>query len=140
VAGWGKTTQKTLDLGSVLSLGVFERIMQYAEVPLVSTRSCRRHPTPANIDSSAQICAGGVEGNITLPFPVSSSLWNPLPGVDSCNGDSGGPLFGTPRSGDGPLTQRGVVSFGTSRCGIGIPGVYTNINHYMSWIRRNLRP
>jgi secreted trypsin-like serine protease len=35
---------------------------------------------------------------------------------------------------------RGIVSFGTQRCGIGYPGVYINVAYYASWIRTNMRP
>ncbi len=60
-------------------------------------------------------------------------------GVDSCNGDSGGPLFG--RKGRGSLMiLRGIVSYGTKRCGIGVPGVYTDVYHYITWITQNMRP
>jgi len=34
----------------------------------------------------------------------------------------------------------GVVSFGDARCGNGKPGVYTRVEHYIGWIRSNLRP
>ncbi len=33
----------------------------------------------------------------------------------------------------------GIVSFGSQQCGIGFPGVYTNVENYMNWIVRNLR-
>ena len=57
-------------------------------------------------------------------------------GVDSCNGDSGGPLF--LRDND-VYTLRGIVSFGSRRCGTGSPGVYTNVREYIPWIQRNMR-
>ena len=68
-------------------------------------------------------------------------------GVDSCNGDSGGPLFGqklkrgskTRTDFEKPMFLRGVVSFGASFCGQGSPGVYTDVKGYMDWIRRNLK-
>lgn len=47
--------------------------------------------------------------------------------VDSCNGDSGGPLVCD-------SVQVGIVSFGTVTCGIGVPGVYTNVAIYSAWI------
>jgi secreted trypsin-like serine protease len=35
---------------------------------------------------------------------------------------------------------KGLVSFGTRKCGNGYPGVYTNLAVYTDWIRSNLRP
>jgi secreted trypsin-like serine protease len=47
-------------------------------------------------------------------------------GVDTCVGDSGGPMFAqTP----GGPRQIGITSFGANRCGArGVPGVYTEVN------------
>jgi len=66
-----------------------------------------------------QICAGG-EAN-----------------VDSCAGDSGGPLqaFGKYNGTSVRMIQYGVVSYGSRACGTeGIPGVYTRVTYYMDWI------
>jgi trypsin len=41
-------------------------------------------------------------------------------GLSGCNGDSGGPL-----TVDG--VQVGVVSFGPTQCGNGLPGVYARV-------------
>ena len=66
--------------------------------------------------------------------------------MDSCNGDSGGPLVARRRSEDRnvaltfPMFLKGIVSFGSSICGIGFPGVYTNVENYIPWIRSNIRP
>ncbi|KAK7791936.1 hypothetical protein R5R35_002429 [Gryllus longicercus] len=61
-------------------------------------------------------------------------------GYDSCSGDSGGPLMkvevhqGPPR-----YYLLGVVSFGAKRCGATtMPGVYTRIVSYMTWILENM--
>ena len=35
---------------------------------------------------------------------------------------------------------RGIVSFGTKICGQGLPGVYTDIEKYIPWIKANLKP
>ena len=42
-------------------------------------------------------------------------------GKDSCSGDSGGPLI-VRNSSDGAMYLKGIVSFGTKKCGKGIPG------------------
>ena len=62
-------------------------------------------------------------------------------GVDSCQGDSGGPLVVRDGNEEGkPWYLIGVVSFGTSECGIGHPAVYTKVTNYLDWIENNLRP
>ena len=55
---------------------------------------------------------------------------------DTCSGDSGGGLVSTRY--DGNYVLLGVVSFGESQCGLsdGRPGVYTNVQSHVSWIRR----
>lgn len=60
------------------------------------------------------ICAGGVRGQ------------------DTCHGDSGGPLM---ESADGVWYLTGITSFGWPVCAKqGVPGVYTNVSHYLGWI------
>ena len=54
--------------------------------------------------------------------------------IDSCSGDSGGPVFKTL---DGQLSLVGLVSWGASTCSDN-PGVYTNISNLRSWILENI--
>lgn len=54
--------------------------------------------------------------------------------IDTCSGDSGGPLFVTI---DGELTQVGIVSYGLSTCS-DHPGVYTKISQLRSWVLENI--
>ena len=63
-----------------------------------------------------------------------------IPGKDSCSGDSGGPLVAQVE-GDfkQPKYLVGIVSFGTSKCAQGIPGVYTSIDYYLPWIIANMK-
>ncbi|XP_060657642.1 serine protease grass-like [Drosophila nasuta] len=73
-------------------------------------KSYRRQIIPA------QLCAGGL-------------------GRDACNGDSGGPLaYVKYLDGRQRFVQFGIVSFGSSNCGDGNPGVYTNVGSYIRWI------
>ena len=58
---------------------------------------------------------------------------------DSCSGDSGGPAV-MKIGPDGPWYQVGITSFGTSRCGVGDPGVYTKVTAYLPWIEKKLEP
>ena len=64
-------------------------------------------------------------------------------GKDSCSGDSGGPLVAMKQGSDvlnkEPKYLVGIVSFGSRRCGRGLPGVYTSIDYYLPWIIANMR-
>ncbi|XP_073950647.1 CLIP domain-containing serine protease HP8-like [Choristoneura fumiferana] len=59
--------------------------------------------------------------------------------LDSCNGDSGGPLMlkGFHRRA-GRLFEYGIVSTGPPNCGKGAPGSYTNVAKHMKWILDNI--
>ncbi|MEM7127373.1 MAG: serine protease [Chloroflexota bacterium] len=52
-------------------------------------------------------------------------------GIDSCVGDSGGPLI---RYNNGKSVQVGIVSWGLECGAAGLYGVYTNVVNYNSWI------
>lgn len=63
-------------------------------------------------------------------------------GVDSCKGDSGGPLFipmlgfGSP---DTPYRLKGIVSWGPNTCGdAAYKGYYTKVENYLDWIRETM--
>jgi secreted trypsin-like serine protease len=54
-------------------------------------------------------------------------------GKDSCNGDSGGPMFR--RDPDGRFVQVGIVSWGPTQCAMaGTPGVYTRLSLFTDWV------
>ena len=62
---------------------------------------------------------------------------------DSCTGDSGGPLITkkfTNDESEEPYYQIGVVSYGTTICGIGEPGVYTKVSAFIPWIENKMQP
>ncbi|KAF6214397.1 hypothetical protein GE061_009138 [Apolygus lucorum] len=52
---------------------------------------------------------------------------------DTCQGDSGGPLQSYLPDNRCMLQVFGITSFGKS-CGAGVPGVYTKVASYLSWI------
>jgi len=122
VVGWGMTgTEKDEEIKIVSSAK-----QQYLKVPAVSNSDCLRqykdvlkHDLTGNIMLEQHLCAGGEEGK------------------DSCKGDSGGPLIA--REDDiSPWLLIGVVSGGTSRCGIGAPGIFTRVTNYDQWITDNM--
>ena len=100
-AGWGATNPN----GSSASLD-----LRQVDVPLVDNTTCNTAVGPGV--TARMICAGFAVG-----------------GKDSCNGDSGGPLFGylgIARTG----LQTGIVSWGIGNCGDpGTYGVYTRISN-----------
>ena len=59
-------------------------------------------------------------------------------GKDSCQGDSGGPLILGGSSSAATDIQVGIVSFGDGCANIGVPGVYTRVSYYTTWIQSEI--
>ncbi|XP_053946957.1 serine protease easter-like isoform X2 [Anastrepha ludens] len=114
VAGWGKTESQTNS-----------NIKLKAELDVVPLKDCRNVYRPQGILlKDTQMCAGGKRG------------------VDSCRGDSGGPLIGlgTTSKGHTYFFLIGIVSFGPATCGMeGWPGVYTRVSNFVDWIQATIR-
>ncbi|CAH2045489.1 unnamed protein product, partial [Iphiclides podalirius] len=112
VAGWGATED-----------GLQSSVLLSVDLPFVSRDACQKAYNGSQQISQKQMCAGGVQDR------------------DSCGGDSGGPLMYPGRTAVGlRYVQRGIVSYGSKRCGVGgFPGVYTNVAFYMDWILDNMR-
>ena len=110
VAGWGATdyTDETNP--------VFPDELRHAVVPIVSRDICNAPVSYAGNITDMQICAGLAQG-----------------GIDSCIGDSGGPLL---TSIDGVTAQVGIVSYGLGCAEPLYYGVYTNVGKYVDWIRQ----
>eukprot|EP00099_Drosophila_melanogaster_P015520 NP_524362.2 easter, isoform A [Drosophila melanogaster] len=112
VAGWGKTEQLS---ASNLKLK--------AAVEGFRMDECQNVYSSQDILlEDTQMCAGGKEG------------------VDSCRGDSGGPLIGLDTNKVNTYYfLAGVVSFGPTPCGLaGWPGVYTLVGKYVDWIQNTI--
>lgn len=97
-----------------------------AYLPYVNRTECSNKLRKYNLNSplnNGHICAGGA--NL----------------VDSCQGDSGGPLgYRDIYEGKARFIQFGIVSLGLYRCGVvNVPGIYTNVSHYIQWITDNLK-
>lgn len=58
--------------------------------------------------------------------------------MDSCTGDSGGPLMTIDRK-TNRWYQVAIVSYGSNRCGVSEwPNVNTMVSYYLDWIRLNI--
>ena len=39
---------------------------------------------------------------------------------------------------ESPMYLRGALSFGSNKCGVKYPAVFTNIESYIPWIKKNM--
>lgn len=60
--------------------------------------------------------------------------------LDSCGGDSGGPLMQVLIGNNGPrYFLTGIVSFGRKMCGDPHPAIYTRTTSYLDFISKNIK-
>jgi len=107
VSGWGR-----------LASGGWEKpkYLQRVDVLIPSNGVCAQmlpDNLPLDRFTDSMICAGGKDR-------------------DACQGDSGGPLVCT--NDDGTKFITGIVSWGVGCATEGVPGVYTNVRKYVTWI------
>ncbi|CAB4055359.1 Serine proteinase stubble,Serine protease lint [Lepeophtheirus salmonis] len=120
VIGWGRTAHGQITTPSVL---------QEVTVKVLSPKTCQEwfksNKRKEIIYKNEFICAGYESG-----------------GKDSCQGDSGGPLKSYNEASsmmlDDKSTLIGLVSWGISCAKPKLPGVYTNIANYVSWINSKI--
>ncbi|XP_061823744.1 serine protease 33-like [Nerophis lumbriciformis] len=109
VTGWGRIQE-----GVALP---FPQTLQEVEVPVVGNRQCNCQYGVGSITDN-MICAGLLEG-----------------GKDACQGDSGGPMMSEQNL---IWIQSGIVSFGVGCARPDLPGVYTRVSRYQSWINSHI--
>ncbi|XP_050070417.1 serine protease persephone-like [Anopheles maculipalpis] len=118
VQGWGTTQPGDTEPATHLmkaTVRIIEREVCEGNIPRT-----RRNPTGLH---PGQLCAlGRNERNETI--------------ADTCPGDSGGPLE---LNVDGRHYLVGITSNGYS-CGSPIPGIYTEVAHYLDWIESIVWP
>uniref|UniRef100_A0A8D3CUM8 Peptidase S1 domain-containing protein n=1 Tax=Scophthalmus maximus TaxID=52904 RepID=A0A8D3CUM8_SCOMX len=110
VTGWGAVKE-----GESLPL---PETLQEVEVPVLGNRQCNCLNGVGTVTDN-MICAGVLAG-----------------GKDSCQGDSGGPMVSKQGS---VWVQSGVVSFGFGCARPNLPGVYSRVSRYQSWINSFIR-
>lgn len=102
-AGWGQLTNNY----------IFSNVKKILPLPFWTDEKCRNAYKESDLPHK-MICAGGEEG------------------VDTCRGDSGGPLTWTKDR----IELWGVTSSGNVRCGTkGTPGIYTSVLDHLDWIK-----
>ncbi|XP_076806156.1 neurotrypsin-like [Clavelina lepadiformis] len=111
IVGWGQ-----IDSNSKLP---YTELLKQAQVPLISKEQCRLRTVYGNILTENMLCAGYLRG-----------------GVDTCKGDSGGPLL-CHSDDDDHYYVWGVVSFGNGCAQPNSPGIYAVVANYLQWITRN---
>jgi hypothetical protein len=99
VSGWGR-----------IASGTYPIDLRWAEMQFATDPSCQASWAAEGADTSIMVCAG-------------------QPGVDSCAGDSGGPLAILIDNGFDPAfpALAGIVSYGDLACDGSPPGVYTRV-------------
>ncbi|XP_045456964.1 venom protease-like [Melitaea cinxia] len=113
VAGWGQ----------INSRGDTSDELRYVNIREQNyTSSCLRLFGDI-FDPKTMICAHGAENTV----------------MDSCKGDSGGPLMALMTNIICSYSIEGIVSFGTNTCG-GNVGVYTRVTAYLDWIVERVWP
>eukprot|EP00542_Grammatophora_oceanica_P005717 CAMPEP_0194065732 /NCGR_PEP_ID=MMETSP0009_2-20130614/85633_1 /TAXON_ID=210454 /ORGANISM="Grammatophora oceanica, Strain CCMP 410" /LENGTH=618 /DNA_ID=CAMNT_0038718615 /DNA_START=33 /DNA_END=1889 /DNA_ORIENTATION=+ len=103
-------------LGDTEDGGHASDVLQKVSVPKVTKAQCNNWIN--GVDDTTMFCAGEANG-----------------GKDSCQQDSGGPIFST--AGGSPV-QVGVVSWGYGCAGRRSPGVYARVSEDYDWIREQI--
>ena len=108
VVGWGLLKEK----------GEIPDGLHAIQLPVIPQALCNltsRHRKNSITDN--MFCAGYMDGR-----------------GDACQGDSGGPFLMTAH--DAVVTQVGIVSWGIGCATPDVPGIYTDVQHYLDWIHK----
>ncbi|XP_053210938.1 trypsin-1-like isoform X2 [Panonychus citri] len=125
ISGWGFTEFN----------GERSRVLLKADLNLMPREMCNK--------TYSRLASRKISRGITDDFICAGTADGKK---DACQSDSGGPLIAKLETGDeaepgweSKFVQIGIVSFGY-KCGVrGYPGVYVNVQKYLSWIVENIR-
>ena len=104
--------------GNIRESGPGSDKLRVAQVPIIERGKCTKM-YQGNRITSRMLCAGYEQGKI-----------------DSCQGDSGGPLACLE---NGTFVLAGAVSWGHGCVQRNQPGVYANIENFLSWFDSSMR-
>lgn len=110
VSGWGMKHQNDMQI---------PKILQKVELPLITQEECNKPDSYDGAVKDHMICAGLKQG-----------------GKDSCQCDSGGPLF--LRSPKNEFKLIGIVSYGEGCARPEKYGVYTKVNFFYEWVQQQI--
>ncbi|XP_071454280.1 serine proteinase stubble-like [Hetaerina americana] len=117
-AQYAGQTATVIGWGSLREGGPQPAVLQEVHIPIWTNQECKL--------KYGNAAPGGIVEHFLCAGEAS---------MDSCSGDSGGPLMVN----SGHWTQVGIVSWGIG-CGKGqYPGVYTRVTHFLPWIMKNLK-
>eukprot|EP00727_Mastigamoeba_balamuthi_P009593 m51a1_g5256 putative peptidase c14 (1066) ;mRNA; f:78358-85182 len=108
------TKMWALGWGTLYSGGGSPLVLREVKLPIIDRERCR-HLYNSSVILDSAICTMYREG-----------------GRDGCQGDSGGPLVHVGK--DGRMTQVGLTSWGFGCADIELPGVWTRLSSFRSWI------
>lgn len=125
-AGFGRTnpvnqndTSQFERLSNRRSTTAGSRYLLHAMLPSKAPDVCVDKFSEFGFSGASNLCAGFEDG-----------------GIDSCNGDSGGPLAALDKK--GRAYQLGVVSYGFGCAQADMPGVYSRVSHFKPWIEEHV--
>ncbi|RWS10965.1 plasma kallikrein-like protein [Dinothrombium tinctorium] len=96
-------------------------VLKQAVVPIVANKQCAKWKESVRIDEDV-ICAGPENG-----------------GIDSCKGDSGGPLMWLNKKSK-QWKLIGIIASGPEFCAIRKdPGIYVRVSNYSEWIQKTIK-
>lgn len=129
VAGYGYLMEAGSSESVIGKRGAVEApslALQQAVVPVLSPNRCRRTLAKKISEYGYQKEFGG------LLISGDTHICAGIGDVDSCTGDSGGPLIA--RDENGTAVQVGIVSWGLGCARQDSPGVYVRVADYKDWI------